>query len=132
MLVVIILIVITLVVLFLRAERKRTVIYRKKVAPTERGFSITDHTGVFSASRHSGHSFTSGTEPDAAIYNALAFDGGEFGGGGSGDSYDSGSGFESGFENNSGSGEPGGGTDSGGTDSSSDSCGNDSFFFSGE
>ncbi|WP_342085348.1 hypothetical protein [Dyadobacter sp. OTU695] len=112
--VVIILIIITLIVLFLRAGRKRTVIYRKKVAPTERGCSITDHPGVFSASQYSGHSFTTATEPDAAIYNALAFDGGEFGGGGSGDSYDSGSGFE----NDSGSGESGGGIDSGGNDSS--------------
>ena len=121
--VIIILVVIASVVLFLRARRRYTVIYRKKVAPTDRGYSINDHPGVFSPTQHSDHSFPSDSNPDAAIYGALAFEGGEFGGGDAADSYDSGSG--------SGSAESGC-NDSGGSEFCSDSPGSDSSNFSSD
>ncbi len=97
----IILAVIALFVAHLWTKRRDTVVYRKRVANTKRGYSIADHPCAFGADhRHASsdstpnvwpasdvgpdevHGFTSGEIP--------AFGGGDFGGGGAGDSYDSG------------------------------------------
>ena len=84
--VVILLVIIALVLLFLRAGRQNTIVYRKKVAPADRGYSIRDHPSVFSPPASSNYVDNDpGTGHSAP--ETLAFGGGEFGGGGAGDSY---------------------------------------------
>lgn len=113
----IILVVIALIALALRAGRRPTVIYRKKVAPTDRGYSINDHPGAFGEAQYSDHKFTGDSGPNGAVYGAFVFEKAEFGGGGAGDSYHSASSDWDGNEtggsdadgNDSCSGPPGGG-----------------------
>ncbi|MET7257972.1 hypothetical protein [Dyadobacter fermentans] len=86
--VVVVLVIIALVLLFLRAGRQNTIVYRKKVAPTDRGYSIRDHPRAFGQSTTSDY-YPDNTSPsDHTFQEALAFGGGDFGGAGGGDSYD--------------------------------------------
>lgn len=116
--VVIILVVISLIALALHGGRRPAVIYRKKVAPTNRGYSINDHPGTFGQVQHLDHGFTGDSCPDGAVYGAFAFEGAEFGGGGAGDSYDSAS--------SDWDGNDAGSSNAGSSDSCSDSPGDDS------
>lgn len=149
--IVIMLVIIALVLLFLRAGRQNTIVYRKKVAPPDRdrGYPIDDHPSASS-------SFFTDNEPRTGhgISEPLAFGGGEFGGGGAGDSYNIAPGDpasnESGISDTFGAGLNGydfngssdsasndydsydsgsndsGSSDSGGSDSSSSDSGSDS------
>lgn len=146
--VVVVLAIIALVLLFLRAGRQNTIVYRKKVAPTDREYSIRDHPGAFDQSAASDHYTDNASASGQPFQEALAFGGGEFGGAGAGDSYDIGptdpmgndpvnfdmtagdfsnSCTEGGDLNSSDSGT----SDSGGSDSCSDSSG-DCTSFSGD
>lgn len=84
--VVILLVIIALVLLFLRAGRQNTIVYRKKVAPPDRGYSVRDHPSTFNPPVSSDYV---DNEPGTghSVHETLAFGGGEFGGGGAGDSY---------------------------------------------
>lgn len=88
--VVVMLVIIALVLLFLRAGRQNTIVYRKKVAPSDRGYSIRDHPGAFGQSAASDYSPDNTPPSDHTFQEALAFGGGDFGGAGAGDSYDTG------------------------------------------
>ena len=88
--VVIVLVIIALVLLFLRAGRQNTIVYRKKVAPPDRGYSIRDYRGAFGQSATSDYHPDNTSSPDHTFQEAPAFGGGEFGGAGAGDSYDNG------------------------------------------
>jgi hypothetical protein len=112
------LVVIALIALTLHAGRRPTVIYRKKVAPTDRGYSINDHPGAFGEAQHSARKFTGDSRPDGAVYGAFAFEGAELGGGGAGDFCDSASSDWDGNDT--------GGSDADGSDSYSDSPGDGS------
>lgn len=79
--IVIMLVIIALVLLFLRAGRQNTIVYRKKVAPPDRGYSIGDHPSASSG-------YTDNEPPTGhGTSEQFAFGGGEFGGGGAGDTY---------------------------------------------
>ena len=82
--IVIMLVIIALVLLFLRAGRQNTIVYRKKVAQPDRdrGYSIDDQPSASSSYYTDNESRTG-----HGISEPLAFGGGEFGGGGAGDSY---------------------------------------------
>ena len=85
---VVVLVIIALVLLFLRAGRQNTVVYRKKVASSDRGHSVRDHPGAFGQSATSDF-YPDNTSPSNHTFQeALAFGGGDFGGAGAGDSYD--------------------------------------------
>lgn len=146
--VVVVLAIIALVLLFLRAGRQNTIVYRKKVAPADREYSIRDHPGAFDQSAASNYYTDNAPSSDHTFQDALAFQGGEFGGGGAGDSYDIGTVDPMGnafadFDMNTGeisnsyteggdfSSDDSGTSDSGSSDSGSDSSG-DCTSFSGD
>lgn len=86
--IVVILVIIALVLLFLRAGRQNTIVYRKKVASPERGYSIRDHPDAFGQSATPDYYADNTPPPAHAFQETLAFGGGEFGGSGAGDSCD--------------------------------------------
>lgn len=138
--VVIVLVIIALVLLFLRAGRQNTIVYRKKVAPPDRGYSIRDYRGAFGQSATSDYHPDNTSSPDHTFQEALVFGGGEFGGAGAGDSYDNGpvdptgsdfANFDTSagdFSNSCTESSDSGTNDSGSSDSSSDSSGDNSAF----
>ncbi|MDR6805140.1 hypothetical protein J2Y45_002552 [Dyadobacter sp. BE34] len=84
--VVIVLVIIALVLLFLRAGRQNTIVYRKRVAPSDRESAIRDQPSDLGPSANV---YSDNTSPsDHTFQEALAFGGGDFGGAGAGDSYD--------------------------------------------
>ncbi|ACT92756.1 hypothetical protein [Dyadobacter fermentans] len=87
---VILLVIIALVLLFLRAGRQNTIAYRKRVAPPNRGNAIDDHPTAFGHSGSSDQFYTNSPGSENTLYEPLAFGGAEFGGGGAGESYDTG------------------------------------------
>jgi hypothetical protein len=88
--VVVMLVIIALVLLFLRAGRQNTVVYRKKVAPPDRGYSVRDNPGAFSQSATSDYYPDNTSSSGNTFQDTFVFGGGEFGGAGAGDSYDNG------------------------------------------
>ncbi|MGG7664527.1 hypothetical protein [Dyadobacter sp. BHUBP1] len=88
--VVIVLVIIALVLLFLRAGRQNTIVYRKKVVPPDRGYSIGENPGVFRESTTSDYDADHTSPSGHTFQGTLAFRGGEFGGAGAGDSYGNG------------------------------------------
>ena len=85
--IVIMLVIIALVLLFLRAGRQNTIIYRKKVAPPDRGYSIEDHPSASGPAEAPGCYSENEPQTGHRISEPFAFGGGDFGGGGAGDSY---------------------------------------------
>ncbi|WP_353719136.1 hypothetical protein [Dyadobacter sp. 676] len=73
------------VILFFRAGRRNTMVYRKKVPDCNRGYSVSDYTGVTAGSQDG---WSTGSGPIPFDHETTAFGGGDFGGGGGGDSYD--------------------------------------------
>lgn len=140
--VVIMLAIIALVLIFLRAGRQNTIVYRKRVASPDYGDSIRDHPSVSAPPVSSDYYTDRDSGTGHATHDALSFEGGAFGGGGAGDSYDSlatdPTGYEpnsfgacesdfTSFDNDFNSCDSGAG-DSGNSDSCSDSsCDNSSF-----
>ena len=133
--VVVVLVIIALMLLFLRAGRQNTIVYRKKVAPPDREYSIRDHPDAFGPTTpsdyHALHEYTS----EQGVREGLVFEGGTFGGSGAGDSYETGQSGQ--VDNCSGNFEAGDGnfyandtdlnaSDSGGDNSGSNDCGSDS------
>lgn len=88
--VVVVLAIIALILLFLRAGRQNTIVYRKRVAPPDEDYSIRDHPSAFGPPASSGYYTDHETGTGHAVQETLAFEGGEFGGAGAGDSYDAG------------------------------------------
>lgn len=145
--VVVVLVIIALVLLFLRAGRQNTIVYRKRVASSDRESSIRDHPSNLGSSTSS-DVYSDNTSPsDHRFQEAPALGGGDFGGAGGGDSYDIGpndpmnSDFASfnaaagDFSNSCAEGSDfsssdSGTNDSGGSDSCSDSSGDNSSFSS--
>ncbi|SEI58616.1 hypothetical protein SAMN05216327_102600 [Dyadobacter sp. SG02] len=95
------LVIIALILLFLRAGRQNTIVYRKRVAPPDRICSINDHPSAFGPPASSDYHAERETGAGYTMHEALAFEGGEFGGGGAGDSYDTGASDPAGSEVNS-------------------------------
>jgi len=133
---------IALILLFLRAGRQNTMVYRKRVAPPDHGYSIRDHPSAFAPSIDYCPDRDTGTA--YPTQEALAFGGGEFGGGGAGDTYDTGfpdpngyefssfGGVESDFNANTDNFDScdSGASDAGSSDSCSDSSSDNSCFSS--
>ncbi|SDD46043.1 hypothetical protein SAMN04487996_10183 [Dyadobacter soli] len=133
--VVIFLAIISLVLLFLRAGRQNTVVYRRKTASPDSGYSISDHSAAAGSPVSSDFYSDNGASAGYTGQEALAFGGGEYGGGGAGDSYDIAAGDSFGVDQNIydtvggdfGSTDCDSGTnDSGSDDSCSDSSGDSS------
>lgn len=143
--VVVVLVIIALVLLFLRAGRQNTIVYRKRVAPSDRESAIRDKPSDFGPSSNV---YPDNTSPsDHTFQEALAFGGGDFGGAGGGDSYEispndpmnndfvsfdaaAGDFFNSCAEDSDFSSSDSGMNDSGSSDSCSDSSGDNTSFSS--
>lgn len=121
--IIVILVGIALLVFFSRAGKRNHIVYRKKVAPTDHGYSVNDHPYAFSPPLNADNTFSVESNRDAATDGPFAFEGGEFGGGGAGSDSN---GFDPVDFN---SGDPGS-SDSSGSDSCADSSGSDSSNFS--
>lgn len=86
--IVVLLAIIALVLLFLRAGRQNTIVYRKKVAPRDRDYSISDHSSVFGPTATSDYYPENERASGHTPHETMTLGGGEFGGAGAGDSYD--------------------------------------------
>ncbi|MGV3599774.1 MAG: hypothetical protein ACO1N1_01160 [Dyadobacter fermentans] len=130
---VILLVIIALALLFLRAGRQNTIVYRKRVAPPNRGNAINDHPTAFGHSGASDQFYTNSPGSENTLYEPLAFGGAEFGGGGAGESYDTGTfggdpsdagiaGSAFSYDDSGSSCDSGGSGSDSSSDSSGDSC----------
>ncbi|MCF0074686.1 hypothetical protein LZD49_29645 [Dyadobacter sp. CY261] len=85
---IVLLAVVALVVFLFRAERRSKIIYRRKVADSDRSYFVSDQPK--SSSQMQDYWFTSDAGHETASADTFAFGGGEFGGGGAGESHEMG------------------------------------------